>query len=293
MRVAKRVRAAQARGEIARFPLIHYVAPTVWAWRPERAPKLAAVFDHLLALLPFEPPWFERVGLPCSFVGHPVVETGAGQGDGAAFRERHGLAPTQRLMTVLPGSRRSELRRLLPVFAQTLSLLKANHPDLTAAVPTLPHIRDTVEGHAAAWPVPALVVAGDREKVDAFAASEAALAASGTVALELALARVPAVITYRLNPLTVWLYRRLITAKYANLVNIMLDRMAVPELLQDDCRPERLAACVSELLQDAEAGARQREAYAGVAAWLGEGDTPPSRRAAATVLEVMERVGRT
>ena len=283
VRVAKKVRAA-APG----IPLIHYVAPTVWAWKPKRAAKYAAIYDHLLAVLPFEPPYFEREGLACTFVGHSVVEGGAGKGDGAAFRQRHGLAPDDRIVAVLPGSRKGEVSRLLPDFRATLDLLRPTHPNLVAVIPTVATVRDRVAAAIADWPVRTLLVEGDGEKYDAFAAAEAALAASGTVALELALARLPAVIAYRLNPITVGLYRRLIRVKYVNLVNLMLDRMLVPELLQQDCRPDRLAAELGRLLDDPAARQAQVDGVVEVARWLGQGDTPPSERAARTILDVVE-----
>ncbi|WP_029008137.1 lipid-A-disaccharide synthase [Azospirillum halopraeferens] len=284
VRVAKRVRAAAP--DIA---LIHYVAPTVWAWKPKRAAKYAAIYDHLLAILPFEPPYFEREGLPCTFVGHSVVESGAGAGDGAAFRARHGIAPDARVVAVLPGSRRGEVRRLLPDFRATLERLWPAHPTLMAVVPTVATVREHVRDEVAGWPLRTIVVEGEAEKHDAFAAAEAALAASGTVALELALAGLPAVIAYRLNPLTVAVYRRLIKVKYVNLVNLMLDRMLVPELLQGDCRPDRLAAALGRLLDDPAARREQVEGVAEVARWLGRGGTPPSERAARVVLDVIER----
>jgi lipid-A-disaccharide synthase len=279
-RVARRVR-----GE--GIPIVHYVAPTVWAWRPGRARKLARLVDHLLALLPFEPPYFHREGLDCTFVGHPVVETGAGLGDGARLRERQGIAPDAPLVCVLPGSRNSEVSRLLPVFGATLTLLAGRYPGLRAVVPTVPQVRDQVRAAAAAWSVPTVVVEGDEEKYDAMAASTVALAASGTVALELALSRLPAVIAYRLHPVTVALYRRLIRVKYANLVNIMLDRMLVPELLQDDCTPDRLAAALSVLLDDPAARQAQIDGVSEVARWLGRGGPEPSDRAAEVVLDVI------
>lgn len=282
-RVAKRVR-----GE--GVPIVHYVAPTVWAWRPGRARKLARLVDHLLALLPFEPPYFHREGLDCTFVGHPVVETGAGLGDGARLRERHGIAPDAPLVCVLPGSRNSEVSRLLPIFGATLALLAGRYPGLRAVVPTVPQVRDQVRAAAAVWSVPAAVVEGDEEKYDAMAASTVALAASGTVALELALSRLPAVIAYRLHPVTVALYRRLIRVKYANLVNIMLDRMLVPELLQDDCTPDRLAAALSTLLDDPAARRAQIDGASEVARWLGRGGPGPSDRAAEVVLDVVADV---
>lgn len=282
VRVAKKVRAA-APG----IPLIHYVAPTVWAWKPKRAAKYAAIYDHLLAILPFEPPYFEREGLACTFVGHSVVEGGAGTGDAARFRAAHGLAPADRLVAVLPGSRKGEVSRLLPDFRAALERLLPDHPGLVAVVPTVATVRDRVRAAVADWPLRVIVVEGDAAKYDAFAAAEAALAASGTVALELALARLPAVIAYRLNPVTVALYRRLIRVKYANLVNLMLDRMLVPELLQQDCRPERLAVELARLLDDPQARQEQIDGVAEVARWLGQGDTPPSERAARAILDIV------
>ena len=282
VRVAKKVRAAAPA-----IPLIHYVAPTVWAWKPKRAAKYAAIYDHLLAVLPFEPPYFEREGLACTFVGHSVVEGGAGMGDGAGFRDRHGIASTDRVVAVLPGSRKGEVSRLLPDFRATLERLQPTHPTLVAVIPTVATVRDRVAAAIADWPVRTVLLEGDAEKYDAFAAAEAALAASGTVSLELALARLPTVIAYRLNPVTVALYRRLIRVKYVNLVNLMLDRMLVPELLQQDCRPERLATELGRLLDDPAARQAQIDGVAEVARWLGQGDTPPSERAARTILNVV------
>lgn len=269
------------------IPLIHYVAPTVWAWRPKRAAKVAKFLDHLLALLPFEPPYFEREGLDCTFVGHPIVESGADNGDPDRFREAHGLGNDTRLLTVLPGSRRSEVTALLPDFKGALDILAPRVPRLMAVVPTVPAVAEQVRAAVAHWPLPTLVVEGDQAKYDAFAASEAALAASGTVALELALARLPAVIAYRIHPMTYRLYRGLIKVQYANLVNLMLGRMLVPELLQDDCRPTPLADTLGRLLDDPAARQEQIEGVAEVASWLGQGDMPPSRRAAEVVLRLV------
>ncbi|MFM2044338.1 MAG: putative lipid-A-disaccharide synthase [Pseudomonadota bacterium] len=283
-RVAKRVKAAGAD-----IPLIHYVAPTVWAWRPGRARKIAAFLDHLLLLLPFEPPYFQAVGLDCTFVGHPVVEGGADKGDGDRFRARHDLAPETRILTVLPGSRRSEIKVLLPDFKATLELLRDRHPDLHVVVPTVPGVEAVVRAAVADWPFPVTIVTGDGDKYDGFAAGTAALAASGTVALELALARLPTVIAYRIHPLTYRLYRRLIRVRYVNLVNIMLDRPLVPELLQRDCVPENLAAALDRLLTDAGQRQAQIDGVGEVARWLGQGDDPPSLRAARAVLAVMSR----
>lgn len=281
VRVAKAVRK-----QAPDIPLVHYVAPTVWAWKPKRAAKYAAIYDHLLAILPFEPPYFEREGLACSFVGHSVVEGGAGNGDGARFRQDHGISPAAPLLAVLPGSRHSEVSRLLPVFRDTVSLLLKRHPDLRVVVPTVATVRDAVRSAVADWPVPVIVTEGEGLKYDAFAAADAAIAASGTVALELALARLPSVIAYRLNKVTHALYRRFIRIKYANLVNLMLDRMLVPELIQRDCTPDRLAAEMERLLGDPAARQTQIDGVAEVASWLGQGDIPPSERAARVVLDI-------
>lgn len=263
---------------------IHYVAPTVWAWRPWRARKFARVVDRLLALLPFEPPVFERVGLACDFVGHPVLESGADKADGATFRMRHGIPATAPLLCVLPGSRMTEVRRLLPHFADAVQRLAARFPGLRLAVPTVPTVAAAVRSAVAAWPVPAVVVEGDADKYGAMAASSCALAASGTVALELALAGTPAVIAYRLNGLTWAVVSRMVKVDYANLVNLLLDRPAVPELLQDECRGERLADEAARLMQDKAAARAQRDAGREAMAMLRAGDSTPSDRAAAVIL---------
>jgi lipid-A-disaccharide synthase len=279
-RVARRVRPLG-------IPVVHYVAPTVWAWRPGRAAKVARSVDHLMTLLPFEPEHFVRVGLPATFVGHSVVESGAGQGDGVRFRRAHGIGDDETVLTVLPGSRRGEVTRLLPIFGETVARLARRHSGLRVVVPTVPNVAPLVGPAVAAWPVPTLVVGGDAEKFDAFAASRAALACSGTVALELALAGLPAVVAYKVNPITAAIVRRLIRVPYVNLVNIMLGRMLVPELLQDDCTPERLEAAVGTLLSEGDARQAQIAGVRDVAAWLGAGGEAPSRRAAAVVLSVV------
>ena len=271
------------------FPLIHYVAPTVWAWRPGRARAIATFLNHVLALLPFEPPYFEAEGLACTFVGHPVVESGADNGDGAAFRRRHGIEPLAPLVCFLPGSRASEVGPLIPIFGETLARLRAGRPDLRAVVATVETVSQTVTAATRDWPTAPLLVSGTADKYDAFAATDVALAASGTVALELAMAGTPAVIAYKINPLTAFLVRRLIRVRFANLVNIILDRPAVPEFLQNDCRPERLAAAIDHLLGNADARAQQVAAGRDALHRLGRGGPPTAERAAEVVLDVIER----
>ena len=275
----------------AGIPLVHYVAPQVWAHRPGRAAKIAEFLDHLLAILPFEPAYFEAVGLPCSYVGHAIVEEGAERGDGPAFRARHDFSSTTPLLCALPGSRHGEVARHLPIFGETLGLLAGRFPGLRAVVPTVAAIGGEVRAGVAAWPVETQVVDGD-EKYDAIAAADVALAASGTIALELAIAGTPMIITYKANPLTAWLARRMIRVDYACLVNLILDRPAVPELIQEDCRPEPLAEALSLLLRDE--GVRQKQIGDARHAveQLGLGGAPPSDRAAEVVLDVIARGSR-
>ena len=279
-RVARRLREG---GD--RVKLVHIVAPMVWAWRPRRARELARWCDRLLVLLPFEPPYFERVGLATTFIGHPVLESGADRGDGAAFRAHHGISGQAPVMTLLPGSRRGEVRRLLPLFRDTAALLAARYPDLRIIVPTLRHVAPLVR--AVAWPVAPIVTLDDAEKFAAFAASNAALFASGTVALELAMAHLPAVTVYRLNPLTYQIVRRMVSVDYVNLVNLLLGREAVPEFVRNDGTPARLAAAVAKLVDDRAARAAQIAAYDQALDMLGRGDEAPSRRAAKQILAMM------
>jgi lipid-A-disaccharide synthase len=285
-RVAKRLR---QRGES--LPLIHYVAPMVWAWRPGKARKVARWYDHLMALLPFEPPYFEAVGLSCSYVGHPVLESGAGAGDGLAFRARHGIAREARLVCLLPGSRRGEVSRLLPIYAAAMQELVQRFPEVRLVLPSVDFLADWIVRETASWHIPVTVVRGQQEKIDAFAASEIALAASGTVALELAMAKLPAVVAYRTNPLTAWLLRRAVKVPFVNLVNLILGREVVPELLLEECTPDRLSSALERLLLDGAARAAQIEGYREGLQRLGDGGPPPSLRAADKVLEIMAAQG--
>ncbi len=242
-RVARALRERGYRGR-----LMHLVAPSVWAWKPGRARKIARWYDHLLTLLPFEPPYFTVHGLAATCIGHPILECGADTGDGDAFRARHGLAPSQPLLAVLPGSRRGEVSRLLPVFGAAVARLVRDLPGLVVAIPVVPHVAESIRIATADWAARVVCVEQD-EKYDLMAASQAALAASGTVTLELALAGAPTVVAYRLHPLTWALARRLVKVKYASLVNILQDQMILPEFLQDACTPDALADALEGFLR--------------------------------------------
>ena len=262
---------------------IHYVAPSVWAWRPGRARKIAVFLDHLLALLPFEPPYFEAHGLATTFVGYPAIEEADRKIDPKAFRERHGIAADAPVICALPGSRVGEVRRHATLFAGTLAKLAARHEGLTAIVPTLPTLRPMIESAAGDWPVRTIIV-GPEEKHDAFAASDAALAASGTVSVELAVAKVPCVVTYRLNWLTALIAGMVLKTKYVSPVNIVLGRPAQPELLQHRATPASLAQAVSTYLDDDTARRTQAADCAEALARMGLGSEKPSTRAARAIL---------
>ncbi len=268
-------------------PLIHYVAPQVWAWKPQRAGQIAKYLDHVLCLFPFEPPYFEVEGLPATCVGHPVLESGAGGGDGAAFRERHGIAADAPLLCLLPGSRKGEVRRLFPRFADAVVRLAATHSDLTVVIPTVATLVDDIRARAAKLPVPVVVVVGDRDRFDAFAASRAALAASGTIALELAMAGTPSIISYRLNPITAWVVRRAIRVSHVSLVNLLAGRTVFPEMLQGECRGDRLAGVLGGLLDDPAVRTEQMRGMEEAIGALRAGGDRPSERAADVVLQVV------
>ncbi len=266
---------------------VHYVAPTVWAWRARRVHKFRRAFDHMLALLPFEPPYFERAGLACSFVGHPVIEGGADKGDGAGFRERHGIGAGVTVVCVLPGSRHGEVNRLLGPFGGAVSELAARRRGLVAVVPTLPHIVENVRKATEAWPVDVVVVEDRASRFDAMAASDVALAASGTVALELAMARVPTVIGYKVAPLTALFLRRMIRVRFVSLVNLLVSRAASPELLQDQCRPKPLAEALENLLSVPSRRQDVMAAGAEAVRALGHAGPLPSERAAKTLCDLV------
>ena len=281
LRVARRLKGAG-------FPLIHYVAPTVWAYRPGRAAAIARYLDHVLCLFPFEPPYFEAEGLDASFVGHPLIEEPIGDADGAGFRSRHGIALAQPVIAVLPGSRASELRRHEPVFGEVVRTLSRRIEGLHILVPTLPQNRATVAAQTATWGAPVTVIEGKAEKYAAFAASNVALTASGMATLELALAGVPMIVCYRANPLTAAIAHRVVTVPHVAMPNIIAERRAAPEFLQRDCVPRRLLPALEQLMQDAGRQRDQIESLGETAAKLGRGGPPPSHRAAEVVLRLIE-----
>jgi lipid-A-disaccharide synthase len=270
------------------LPIVKYVAPQVWASRPWRAKKLAEFVDYLLALLPFEPAFFERYGLKTYFVGHPVIERipEPVPDENAKFRARHNIPETAPLLVLLPGSRFNEIRFLLPVFAETVRRLKEEIPALRVVIPTLEHVQDKVEKGAEELGLQAFILEGERAKFAAFRAATAALAASGTVSTELALAGTPMVVGYRVGWLTALISRPFLRAKYITLINLIQDEEVIPEFLQELCTSDALIAALRPLLTSQAARERQTSRTAAALQKLGIGDESPSRRAARAVLEI-------
>jgi lipid-A-disaccharide synthase len=267
------------------IPLIHYVAPSVWAWKAGRARKMARYLNRVLTLLPFEPPYFTREGLAADFVGHPVIESGADKGHGPQFRAAHKIAAADKLLCLLPGSRSGEIERHLPVMRGIAE--RVARPNLALVMPTVPHLEARLRAAVSTWPRVPIVVTGEPAKFDAFAASDAAVAASGTVSLELALARVPAVVIYRVNPLTAAVARRLVKVKYASIVNILLDEEVIPEFLQEDCNALQVAPAVERLLSDKGFADEQIARGTRALAMLAPPAQTPSQAAARVVARVL------
>ena len=270
--------------------LVHYVAPSVWAWRPGRAKKFATELDHLMTLLPFEPPFFQKYGLSSTFVGHPVIEGEAYKGDGVSFREKNKIQPDTLLVCVLSGSRASEVIRLGKVFRSVSKILLEDYPQTIFVFPTVSYLRPHVDVLAASWPGRTVVANTLKEKFDAMAASNVALAASGTVSLELAIAEVPHIIAYRLNGLTVAIFRMLhgLNQRYANLLNILLEREVIPEFIQARCRPDLIAKSLLELIREPTLRDRQLTGASQALQMLQSNGGHPSSIAASVILSVLD-----
>ena len=269
------------------IPIVNYAAPTVWAWRRGRAKAMARYIKRVLALLPFEPDFFAaHGGLDCVYVGHPAIERLPDKGSGAEFRANHDIPAAAPVLLLLPGSRLNEVKRLMAVFGATAGRLASLNPDLRFVLPVVPHVRAIVEQAARAWPVPVDIVEGEDNKRAAFDAATAALAASGTVSLELGLAGVPMVIAYKIDPIA-WTAARLVKVPSVVLVNLILDRPSVREFLQEECTPENLTQALSPLLQDDDVRRQALADLGELRPLMGVGGDAPSRRAARAVLDTL------
>ena len=283
-RVARRVRRA-----LPDLPVIDYVSPSVWAWRPGRAPAMRAYVDCVLALLPFEPEAHARLGGPrCVYVGHPLVERLAELRPSPDEARRRAASPP--LVLALPGSRRSVIARLMADFGAAIAAAEREAGPFEVVLPTLPHVENDVRALAARWPRPPRIVVGERERFAAFRSASAALAASGTVTLELALAGVPLVGAYKVSGVEA-LLRPLVTLPFSVLLpNLVLGEAAIPEFLQGDCRPQALATALAALVSDGPTRSAQLAALDKLDARMRlEDGRPPSAHAAAGVLETIAR----
>jgi lipid-A-disaccharide synthase len=282
-RVARRVRARDPS-----IPIIDYVSPSVWAWRPGRARAMLRYVDHVLALLPFEPEAYRRLrGPPCSYVGHPLIEQIGSLRPGVDEQMRRDAAPP--VLLVLPGSRRSEINHHIAVFGETLGLLHAQDVAFELILPTMAHLQDTVAQAVKSWPVQPRVVVGDKEKRAAFRIAHAAFVKSGTATLELAIAAVPMVAAYKVGAVEAAIMRRAIRTSSVILANLVIGENVVPEFIQEDCAPEKLLPPLRDMLTDSPLRRRQVEAFAKLDAIMSTGNQPPSVRAADIVLATLRK----
>jgi lipid-A-disaccharide synthase len=282
-RVARRVRARDPS-----IPIVDYVSPSVWAWRPGRARAMVRYVDHVLALLPFEPEAYRRLrGPPCSYVGHPLIEQIGQLRPGADEQMRRDAQPP--VLLVLPGSRRSEINHHVAVFGATLGLLHAQDVAFELILPTMPHLQDAVAQAVKSWPVQPRVVVGDKEKRAAFRIAHAAFVKSGTATLELAIAGVPMVAAYKVGAVEAAIMRRAIRTSSVILANLVIGENVVPEFIQENCAPEKLLPALRGILTDSPLRRRQVEAFAKLDAIMSTGNQPPSVRAADIVLATLRK----
>jgi lipid-A-disaccharide synthase len=282
-RVARRVR-ARAPG----IPIIDYVSPSVWAWRPGRAHAMLRYVDHVLALLPFEPEAYRKLrGPPCSYVGHPLTEQLASLRPNAEEQARRDGPPP--VLLVLPGSRRSEIRHHMAVFGQALGRLNGEGAVFEPVLPTMPHLQEAVAEAVKDWPVKPRVVVGEAEKRAAFRIAHSALAKSGTVTLELALSGVPMVTAYQVGAIEAFILRRAIRVSSVILANLVIGEDVIPEYLQENCTPENLSQALRDALSDSALRRRQLGAFAKLDTIMSTGNQPPSVRAADIVLATMRK----
>ena len=264
----------------APFPVVHYVGPTVWAWRPSRIRKVSSVVDRLLLLFPFEVSCWEGSGIDAVYVGHPLAD-----GMNERPSRSRGEGPC---IVLLPGSRKAEIRRHLPIFREVAERLARDIPDIEMVIPTVANVVDDVRRGTRSWSCPVEIVERPSAgRLRVMAGADAAMAVSGTVALELASLGIPHVIAYRANPLTAAIVRRLVTVRYASLVNIMADRDVTPEFIQDECRVGAIHDALRRILEDPLVAASQKRHMASVMQALRHPDGPSSGVAARAILELI------
>jgi len=230
------------------FPKIHYVAPTVWAWKPSRAKRMSKFYDHLMVLLPFEPQYFNYDNMKCTFVGHPVTEE-VPDSLGQKFRDKWNLSG-KTILGIFPGSRKSEVLRMLPVFEKATRELSLKFPKLEIVITTIPYLGSLVASMTSDWEFNVTLIDSFADRKGAQKACDVALAASGTITTELAAAKVPVIVGYKVSTITAFIARRLLKVSYVSLLNIATGRKILPEFLQRDCNPVILSGALTELLAD-------------------------------------------
>jgi len=280
---------ARLKKEGNRVPKLHYVAPQVWAWKKGRAKTVARLVDRLMTLLPYEPPYFEKYGLKSTFVGHPVIENTANlTNDPVAFKTKYNIPERCTLMSVLPGSRHSEIRRLIPVFKQVLRQLQKTFPDLYLVIPSVAAISRDVEAAFADLEIPHQIILGQYERYAAFQSSVFALVASGTVSLELTACETPHVITYKFGYITNKILKHFAGTKYANLINILADKFVIPEFVLENCREPLITPAILDFMQNPDKSKSQvSQAQQYLHKLKPDDATTPSEKAAETVLEYL------
>ena len=266
------------------IPQIHYVAPQVWAWKKKRARTMYKYIDCLLTLLAQEPKYFTPYHLQAYFVGHPVIESDVVTANGDEFRKKYNIPAEKRIISLLPGSRKNEISRLLPVFAETAKKLLSEDKNFYFVVPTVSTVAENVKKMLQKYDFEYQVVETEADRYMAFHASEAAIAASGTVALELAIANVPHIIAYKVSPMTAWLAKHFLHIQFVNLSNILLGREVVPELLQERCDASNIKNNIMQLLKKGTLYKKQQAGFEKVKELLGMGDRTPSENACEIIL---------
>lgn len=271
------------------IPQVHYVAPQVWAWKKKRARTMYKYIDLLLTLFPHEPKYFTPYNLQTVFVGHPVIEsTMIKTPESQNFRERHNIPQDNKIMLLLPGSRHNEIKHLLPDFLETIKKMRIKHLDFTYVLPTVSTVAEHVKKIVADADLPIIVVETEAERRAAFQNADIAVAASGTVALELAILDIPHVIAYKVPKLTEWIARRCLHIQFVNLTNILLGYEVVPELLQTDCNPDNILQYLEQFLDKNILYRRQMENFAKLRQLLGLGEQTPSDNAATAIIRMLK-----
>jgi lipid-A-disaccharide synthase len=282
-RVARRVRTRDPA-----IPVVDYVSPSVWAWRPSRARAMRSYVDHVLALLPFEPEAYRRLnGPPCTYVGHPLIEQLASLRPSVAEQAQRDANPP--VLLVLPGSRRGEIRHHMAIFGEALDRLQAQGKPFELILPTMPHLLELVTEGVKSWKVTPQIVVGEQEKRAAFRIATAALAKSGTVTLELALSGVPMVAAYKAGAIEAWIVMRFVTVQSVILANLVVGENVIPEFVQDDCTADKLTGALGEVLSDTPTRRRQTDAFARIDDIMSTGNQSPSVRAADIVLGMLRK----